>query len=118
MFFIYKLFDLLRIKNKVIHLDKASTKKMNKKWNRLLYIENERSYQNLSSFSPKSIENKKEFEKIKEYFRVWLSAPNYSIVFTSGATESLNMALKGISFQKIYLEKSKKRVFNIVLSKI
>lgn len=117
-YYLNKILYFLKIKNNLINLDKASAKKMIKKLNQLLYLENERNFHNLSSFSPKSIENKKELEKIKKYFRMWLNSPNYNIIFTSGATESLNMALKGIAFHKVFLKDNKNRVFNIVLSRI
>ena len=104
---------------KIIYLDKASTKCIKKKWNKLLFYENKNNFQNLSSISPQSFRNRKEIEEIKNIFRLWLDADNYSIIFTSGATESLNLAFKGIAFK--YLLESKsfiKNNYNIVLSLI
>ena len=73
----------------------------------------------MSSISPQSFRNRQEIEEIKNIFRLWLDADNYSIIFTSGATESLNLAFKGIAFK--YLLESKsfiKNNHNIVLSLI
>jgi len=73
----------------------------------------------LSSISPQSFRNRQEIEEIKNIFRLCLDADNYSIIFTSGATESLNLAFKGIAFK--YLLESKsfiKNNHNIVLSLI
>lgn len=107
-------------KAKQIYLDKASTKPIEYRWNKLLFQENKNNYYNLSSLFPQCFKNKRELEKIRNYFRRWLDAQSYSIVFTSGASESINLALKGVSFAK-YLEKKKncsKNKLNIIISSI
>lgn len=58
-----------------------------------------------------------EIKKVKNYFSEWLNAQNYSIIFTSGSTESINTALKGICFAK-YLKNRNIQKFNVVISPI
>lgn len=115
------VFNFLKLprNKKIIYLDKASTKYIKEKWNKLLFYENKNNFQNLSSISPQSLRNRQEIEEIKNIFRLWLEAYNYSIIFTSGATESLNLAFKGVTFK--YLLESKsfiKNNYNIIVSLI
>jgi len=103
----------------IIYLDKASAKPIEEKWNKLLFNENRNNFQNLSSISPQSLRNRREIEEIKNTFRLWLDVPDYSIIFTSGATESLNLAFKGIAFKYLLENKSFiKNNQNIIVSLI
>jgi len=103
----------------IIYLDKASAKPIEEKWNKLLFNENRNNFQNLSSISPQSLRNRREIEEIKNTFRLWLDVPDYSIIFTSGATESLNLAFKGIAFKYLLDNKSFiKNNQNIIVSLI
>lgn len=104
---------------KIIYLDKASTKPIKEKWNKLLFNENKNNFQNLSSISLQSLKNQRVMEDIRHSFCYWLDAKDYFILFTSGATESLNLAFKGIAFKhilenKLFANKEK----NIVISLI
>lgn len=108
--------NILNIRTPV-YLDKASTKPLKFKWNVLLFWENMISFYNLSSLFPQSAEMQLEIKKVKNYFSEWLNAQNYSIIFTSGSTESINTALKGVCFVK-YLKNSNIQKFNVVTSTI
>lgn len=115
----FKNFLNFRYTKEIIYLDKASTKPIEEKWNKLLFNENRSNFQNLSSISPQSLKNKHIIEGIRHSFRYWLDANDYFILFTSGATESLNLAFKGIVFKQILKNKliaNKER--NIVISLI
>ncbi len=39
----------------IVYLDKASTKPIKEKWNKLLFKENKNNFQNLSSISPQAL---------------------------------------------------------------
>jgi len=83
---------------KSIYFDNASTTKTDEKVLKAMLPYFSEKFGNASSQHPKGREAKKELEKSREIIGKSISANSREITFTSGGTESNNLALKGLFF--------------------
>lgn len=81
----------------MIFLDNASTTKINKHVNDLIYKINCEDFYNPSALYEKSIDVQNLIEEAKQNIANILNAKASNIVFTSGATEANNTAILGLS---------------------
>ena len=79
----------------MIFLDNASTTKINKQVNDLIYSTNELDFYNPSALYEPSIKVQEKIEEARLTIGNILNIEPQNIIFTSGATESNNTAIKG-----------------------
>lgn len=79
----------------MIFLDNASTTRINKQVNDLIYSTNQDDFYNPSALYEPSIKVKDKIENAKQTIGNILNIEPDNIIFTSGATESNNTAIKG-----------------------
>lgn len=87
------------LESKVIYLDNAATTKVD---NEVLeaYIKTKTSYfANPSSIHAEGQKANRLLDKAREQILSLLNTPNHEVIFTSGATESINLALKGYALK-------------------
>lgn len=83
---------------KILYLDNAATTKMDERvWQEMVPFFKE-SYGNPSSVYSFSRKNKSALKKVRDEAAKLIHAKPQEIYFTSGGTEAINWALKGISF--------------------
>lgn len=79
----------------MIFLDNASTTKIDKQVNQLIYSINEEQFYNPSALYGKSIEVQQKIEVAKNDISKALNCKEDCLLFTSGATETNNLIIKG-----------------------
>lgn len=85
----------------VIYLDNAATTKVDPSVLNSFVKVNETLYYNPNSPHQAGLQAEKLLQQAKEQINLALRLNHsYDIIFTSGATESNNMALKGIAYRK------------------
>ena len=82
---------------KEIYLDSYSTTKVKKETAKKALLFMEKEYGNPSSTHKKGEIAKSEIEKVRKIISEELSAEQNEIIFTSGATESNNLAILGLA---------------------
>ncbi len=87
------------VKMKVVYFDNAATTKVDERVIRKMLICFNKKYGNASSKHEKGREAKIELEKARRIIAKSINAKSKEIYFTSGGTESNNLALKGLFFQ-------------------
>jgi len=83
---------------KSIYFDNASTTKVDEKIVKAMLPYFSEKFGNASSQHPKGREAQKDLEKSREIIAKSINAKPEEIIFTSGGTESNNLALKGLFF--------------------
>ncbi|MBQ0017354.1 MAG: cysteine desulfurase [Clostridiales bacterium] len=83
------------MKDEIIFLDNASTTKINEEVNKLIYETNENDFYNPSALYHKSVVVKDKIETAKKRLADILHVNSDNLIFTSGATESNNLAIMG-----------------------
>ncbi|WDI79237.1 aminotransferase class V-fold PLP-dependent enzyme [Candidatus Vidania fulgoroideae] len=84
--------------NKKIYFDNASTTKIDKKVLKKMFYYLNNNYGNYSSNNYNGLKVKKKIDKIKQKISKLLKCKKKEIIFTSGATEANNLAIKGFAF--------------------
>ena len=91
--------ELMQPKSNIIYLDNAATTAVN---NEVLeaYVKAKTSYfANPSSIHAEGQKANRLLEKAREQILNILNTPNHEVIFTSGATESINLAIKGYALK-------------------
>ena len=97
--------------NKIVYLDNAATTQVDEKVLRAMLPFFNEKYGNASSLHQRGQEAKMALEESREIIAKSINAKVEEIIFTSGGTESNNLAIKGLAFA--YPEKK-----HIIISKI
>ncbi|WDI79383.1 aminotransferase class V-fold PLP-dependent enzyme [Candidatus Vidania fulgoroideae] len=84
--------------NKKIYFDNASTTKIDKRVLKKMFYYLNNNYGNYSSNNYIGLKIKKKIDKIKIKISKLLNCKKKEIIFTSGATEANNLAIKGFAF--------------------
>ncbi|MBR9691970.1 cysteine desulfurase [Candidatus Woesearchaeota archaeon] len=98
--------------NKTIYLDNGATTKVDPEVVKAMELYHSKVYGNASSTHHKGIEAKRALEESRHTIAKSISAKDNEIIFTSGGTESNNLAIKGIAFA------NKHKGNHIIISKI
>ncbi|MFA6647261.1 MAG: cysteine desulfurase family protein [Candidatus Izemoplasmatales bacterium] len=83
----------------MIYLDYSATTKADKRVLDLFVKDNENFFANPNSIHGSGLESKKSIDAASKEILEILSLEDYEMVYTSGATESNNLAIKGIAYK-------------------
>ena len=91
-----------------VYLDNAATTKTAEEVVEFMQEVFTEKYGNASSFHKKGREAKQLLEWARDVIAKKVKAKSESVIFTSGGTESNNLAIKGLAFHELIKNKAKK----------